>query len=98
MQSRDAAQRAKDELNGVPLKGVDLKIGWGKAVILPPIPVYSASGNSTLNAMIAKAKAVAAQAAPAGQVPPPGWGMKINQGPLERESDPHEGRGMTIDS
>ena len=76
------------------LKDVDLKIGWGKAVVLPPIPLYTGFGNPTLNAMIAKAKAVVAQAAPAGQVPPPGW--TTNQGPVQREINPHEGKGTAI--
>lgn len=44
MQSRGGAQKAKDELNNILLHGQDLKLGWGKAVVIPAVPLYSASG------------------------------------------------------
>lgn len=93
-QTRQAAERAKDELNGVLLKDVDLKIGWGKAVVLPPMPLYTASGAGGLSHMIAAAKQAVAQVAPAGQIPPPGW--SIGQQAPEREADPHAGRGASL--
>jgi len=44
MQSRGGAQKAKDELNNILLHGQELKLGWGKAVVTPAVPLYSASG------------------------------------------------------
>lgn len=41
MQSRGAASRAKDELNGVLLHGHELKLGWGKAVVMPSTPLFA---------------------------------------------------------
>jgi hypothetical protein len=42
-QSRDAADAAKAELNGVMLHDLELKIGWGKAVAIPAAPMYTAA-------------------------------------------------------
>jgi hypothetical protein len=36
--------QAKEELNGILLHDLELKIGWGKAIVIPPIPVYTAAG------------------------------------------------------
>ena len=43
MQTRAGADRAKADLNGVLLHDLELKLGWGKSVQLPPVPLYSAS-------------------------------------------------------
>ncbi len=44
MQSRAAASRAKDELNGIILHDNELKLGWGKAIVIPSAPLYTAIG------------------------------------------------------
>lgn len=33
--------RAKEDLNGILLHDNELKIGWGKAITIPPVPMYS---------------------------------------------------------
>ena len=43
VQAREPADRAKAELNGVILHDLELKIGWGKAVQIPPAPMYTAA-------------------------------------------------------
>ena len=89
MQTREGAERAKEELNGALLHELDLRIGWGKAVVLPPIPMYTSSGVGGLAPMMAAARAVA-QAPPPGQQLQPPW-----SGP-EEESDPHAGAGEPV--
>ena len=89
MQTRQGAEKAKAELNGVLLHDLDLKIGWGKAVVLPPIPVYTQSGVGGLAPMLAAAKAKAMSVhAPPGQHPPAPWKVP------EPESDPQQGFGI----
>lgn len=91
MQTRAGAERAKDELNGIVLHDLDLKIGWGKAVVLPPIPVYTQSGKGGLGPMVAAAKAKAASvyaATPGLQAPTP-WQAP----PPVQDTNPHRGRG-----
>ncbi len=43
LQTRAGADRAKADLNGAILHDLELKLGWGKSVQLPPVPLYSAS-------------------------------------------------------
>lgn len=47
MQSRGGAARAKDELNGVLLHQQELKLGWGKAVAMPAVPLYAGTAAGT---------------------------------------------------
>ncbi|KAK9825189.1 hypothetical protein WJX81_005170 [Elliptochloris bilobata] len=58
--TRPSADRAMAELNGAMLHDLELKIGWGKAVQLPPEPLYTATNMAAGGA----ARGVA--------VPPPG--------------------------
>ena len=92
LQTRTGAERAKDELNGIVLHDLDLKIGWGKAVVLPPIPVYTQSGKGGLAPMLAaaKAKAASAYAAAPGLVAPAPWQAP----PPVQDADPHAGAGQ----
>ncbi len=92
MQTRAGAEKAKDELNGIVLHDLDLKIGWGKAVVLPPIPVYTQSGKGGLAPMLAaaKAKAASAYAAAPGLAAPAPWQAP----PPVKEADPHAGAGQ----
>ena len=94
MQTRLGAERAKDELNGIVLHDLDLKIGWGKAVVLPPIPVYTQSGKGGLAPMLAaaKAKAASAYAATPGLVAPAPWQAP----PPVQDADPHAGAGQAF--
>ncbi|KAK9824009.1 hypothetical protein WJX72_006933 [[Myrmecia] bisecta] len=57
--TREAAQKAKDELNGIDLHCSELKIGWGKAVVLPPIALYQAIQGIPALAQASKGAAVA---------------------------------------
>ena len=46
LQKREDAQRAKDELNNIILHDNELKIGWGKTVVLPAVPLYTPAGTA----------------------------------------------------
>lgn len=105
LQTRAGAEKAKDELNGIMLHDLDLKIGWGKAVVLPPIPVYTQSGKGGLAPMLAAAKAKAASAyasapglpAPAPwQAPPPAIDPNAHAGLGEAFSCAHAARHIPI--
>jgi hypothetical protein len=50
LQSRGAAARAKEELNGVLLHQQELKLGWGKAVSMPSTPLFA--GTATAHAPV----------------------------------------------
>ena len=58
-QRREDAQRAKDELNNVLLHDNELKIGWGKTVVLPAMPLYTPNAPTHRPAGAAAARAVA---------------------------------------
>lgn len=38
--SRKDGERALRSLNGKDVLGYEMKLGWGKSVIIPPIPIY----------------------------------------------------------
>lgn len=86
LQNRRAAERAKDELNGALLHELDLKIGWGKAVVIPPIPMYTSSGHGGLAPMLAAARAAA-------QAPAPGQHAATPWGKGEKDDGVHKGVG-----
>lgn len=65
-QTREGADRAKAELNGVLLHELELKIGWGKSVTIPPVALYTAAS------VAAGGKAVPVPKAAGAAVPPPG--------------------------
>ena len=88
-QTRHGAEQAKDELNGAILHDLDLKIGWGKAIVLPPIPMYTSSGTGGLAPMMAAARAIA-QAPPPGQAAIAPW----SSGQEKEPEDPHKGNGV----
>lgn len=46
LQSRGAAARAKEELNGVLLHQQELKLGWGKAVAMPSTPLFAGTASA----------------------------------------------------
>ena len=70
VQRREDAQRAKDELNNAVLHDSELKIGWGKTVVLPQVALYTPAG--TAQPMLGQA--------PQG-LPVPGWGTAPQQMP-----------------
>lgn len=39
-QRREDAEKAQQQLNGIMLHAVELRIGWGKSVPLPAVPLY----------------------------------------------------------
>jgi len=43
---REDAEQARDALDGVMLRDLQLSLGWGKAVPLPAVPVWPPSGSS----------------------------------------------------
>jgi hypothetical protein len=47
MQKRADAEAGLKALDGLVLHGMEMKIGWGKAVPLPPVPLYSGHGVPT---------------------------------------------------
>lgn len=47
VQTRPDAEKALKALDGLVLHGMEMKIGWGKAVPLPPVPLYSGHGVPT---------------------------------------------------
>ena len=89
LQTREAAQAAKDELNGILLRDNELRIGWGKAVTIPP----AALAVSALPAGLA-----ALAAAKGASVPPPGMATALPWAtqPQEPEKKPHDGNGMIL--
>lgn len=46
-QKREDAEKALKALDGLALHGMEMHIGWGKAVPLPPVPLYSGVGVPT---------------------------------------------------
>jgi U2-associated protein SR140 len=44
---REDAEKARDALDGVMLRDLQLSLGWGKAVPLPAVPVWPPPGSST---------------------------------------------------
>lgn len=71
MQTRTGADKAKAELNGVLLHDLELKLGWGKAVQLPPVPLYSAAAAGAGGPAVGPPGGVP-KAAGLAAVPPPG--------------------------
>ncbi len=67
VQDRAGADRAKAELNGVLLHDLELKIGWGKAIAIPPAPLYTAA-----SVFAGSAVATSGKGAGGAAVPPPG--------------------------
>ena len=63
MQNRAGADKAKAELNGILLHDLELKIGWGKSVVIPPAPLYTAASVGVASAPSKPSRAA---------VPPPG--------------------------
>jgi hypothetical protein len=47
LQTRADAEAALKALDGLVLHDMEMKIGWGKAVPLPPVPLYSGHGVPT---------------------------------------------------
>lgn len=47
LQKREDAEKALKALDGLALHGMEMNIGWGKAVPLPPVPLYSGVGVPT---------------------------------------------------
>eukprot|EP00878_Enallax_costatus_P008741 GHUV01009136.1.p1 GENE.GHUV01009136.1~~GHUV01009136.1.p1 ORF type:complete len:411 (+),score=80.68 GHUV01009136.1:1630-2862(+) len=45
--NREDAENALKSLDGLALHGMEMNIGWGKAVPLPPVPLYSGVGVPT---------------------------------------------------
>lgn len=46
-QQRPDAEAARKALDGLALHGMEMRVGWGKAVPLPPVPLYSGTGVPT---------------------------------------------------
>lgn len=46
-QQRADAEAARKALDGLVLHGMEMRVGWGKAVPLPPVPLYSGTGVPT---------------------------------------------------
>lgn len=47
LQQRADAEAARKALDGLVLHGMEMRVGWGKAVPLPPVPLYSGTGVPT---------------------------------------------------
>jgi hypothetical protein len=47
LQQRPDAEAARKALDGLVLHGMEMRVGWGKAVPLPPVPLYSGTGVPT---------------------------------------------------
>lgn len=76
MQTREEAQRAKDDLNGIMLHDNDLRIGWGKSIPIPAAPMF------VLNPPGGVAPTRGAAIAPPGQSPALApWGALQTQQP-----------------
>lgn len=65
MQTREDAQRAKEDLNNVMLHDNELKIGWGKGVAIPSAPLYTSTEPSA-------GTGGASRSVVGASVPPPG--------------------------
>ena len=63
LQTRAGADKAKAELNGILLHDLELKIGWGKSIVIPPAPLYTAESVGISSAPLKPTRAA---------VPPPG--------------------------
>jgi hypothetical protein len=66
-------------MNNLELNGYEMKIGWGKAVPLPPVPLYAGTGAATgpLTAVVPpSAKRGEGAAAMVGHVPAVGFFAK----------------------
>lgn len=88
MQTRESAQNAKDELNGIMLRDNELRIGWGKAVTIPPTALAATPIPIGLAALAA---------AKGASVPPPGMAASLPwaNAPQEAEKKPHDGNGTS---
>ncbi len=86
LQTREAAQNAKDELNGIMLRDNELRIGWGKAVTIPPTALAASTLPPGLAAVVA---AKAASFAPPGTTTSLPWTLPSQ----EPEKKPHDGTG-----
>lgn len=77
VQTRAGADRAKADLNGVLLHDLELKLGWGKAVQVPPVPLYSAStagaGSMAASGGVTPGKGTGAAVPPPGVEAAPPW-------------------------
>lgn len=72
LQTREEAQRAKDDLNGIMLHDNDLRIGWGKSIPIPAAPMF------VLNPPGGVAPSRGAAIAPPGQTPGLApWGSSV---------------------
>ena len=83
MQTRKDADKAMIGLNGILLHDFELKIGWGKAVPLPPTPLYTLAGGS----------APAAVAGGSGGVPSTGFSSRPGVEGRERGSGSESTQG-----
>ena len=91
MQDRAGADRAKAELNGVLLHDLELKIGWGKAIAIPPAPLYTAA-----SVFAGSAVATSGKGAGGAAVPPPGVDAAPPWvAPVHGSDDMLEGIGMS---
>ncbi|KAK9865024.1 hypothetical protein WJX84_002089 [Apatococcus fuscideae] len=91
--TRESAQNAKDELNGIMLRDNELKIGWGKAVTIPPAALAGGAAPALPLGLAALAAAKGASVPPPGMAAPLPW---ANQ-PQESEKKPHDGNGPDIE-
>lgn len=89
VQTRESAQNAKDELNGIMLRDNELRIGWGKAVTIPPTALAATPMPVGLAALAA---------AKGASVPPPGIAASLPwaNAPQDAEKKPHDGNGMSV--
>eukprot|EP00854_Cymbomonas_tetramitiformis_P014233 gene14233-16837_t len=106
---RNSAVDAREEMNGTVLHSYDLRIGWGKAVQLPSIPLYDMKDHVLAGAPAAAAGKAAipppgtkAAIPPPGTkaaIPPPGTPMVAGLGGgLAAGGGPHGGGNPSIDS
>ena len=79
MQRREDAQQAKDELNNVLLHDNELKIGWGKTVVLPSTPLYTPNAPTAGPSGAAAARAVASSV----ERPNSRWGEPVQPVPTQ---------------
>jgi hypothetical protein len=82
-QTRAGADRAKAELNGVLLHDLELKIGWGKAVAIPPVPLHTAASVAAGSKGIPLPKAAGAAVPPPGVEAAPPWKAPQSEDQLE---------------
>ena len=79
LQRREDAAKAIAAMNNLELNGYEMKIGWGKAVPLPPVPLYTGTGAATgpLTAVVPpSSKRGEGAAAMVGHVPAVGFFAK----------------------